>query len=221
MTMRARLFACGLLAFWASATPAVAGIIHNEINSGATFGGGAFPEVVGSGVDRIIGTISGGDQGDLYRVYFSAGGPLTILGRRTSGSLTPALFLFDGSGAGILADASEVAQAILSLTISPGTYYIGFGDFPLRAIDTLGQFWDASTGAPTAPPGAFGTLERLRNTGTVVSPGDYSIRLSMDTGEAPVAVPEPGTLPLLGLGLVAFAWRFASRRSPRNRVSGG
>ena len=109
------------------------------------------------------------------------------------------------------------------MTITAGTYYIGIGDDPLRAVDTDGTTWDATGAVGAAPPVDFGTLARIVNTGVIVSPGNYRISLSIATGE--LAVPEPMTLGLLATALVVLGvarrTSLARRRQPRVRGERG
>jgi hypothetical protein len=198
--------ACGIGLALGLASSAQAAVEHDEVGNATRFfnNGVVAPQDVGPGIDVIHGTISGGDQGDLYRLEFDVGGALVIRGRGTTGPLIPTLFLFDASGTGLLADAGGVLDARIDVTIAPGTYYIGIGDVPLQAVDTDGTIWPAPNTAG-APPADFGTLNFLDHTGTAVSSGNYRIFLSIATAGTPLDVPAPAGLGLLGVGVAGFA----------------
>jgi hypothetical protein len=197
------------------AAPAEAAVIHEEMNAPAIFDGLLPPEVIEAGVDQIHGSIGGSDEGDLFRAYFEADGLLRLRGRVTSGPLDPTLFLFDSEGRGLfgIGTGGPLNAVFLNVTITAGTYYIGFGDYPLQAIDTAGNMWDVLTAPGGGPPPGFGGLHRLRNTGLFVSPGNYRIDfLSMPTGKDP-AVPEPAISSLLCCGLLIAGIRLRRRRA--------
>jgi hypothetical protein len=218
MCRRVIRWAVGMACWVGLAAPAVAAVIHEEINAPSFFDGELPPELVAGGFDQIHGSIRGSDEGDLYRVYFPLDGELRLRGRVTSGPLDPTLFLFDSEGRGLFAigTGGPLNQTFLDVAITAGTYYIGFGDYPLRAIDTAGETWDASTAPGGGPPSGFGVLQRLRNTGLIISGGTYRIDfLSMATGEEPSvpSVPEPSTLALLCGGLLVGGARLCRLRS--------
>ena len=175
------------------------------------------PQDVGPGIDAIRGFNTSGDQGDLYKLKFDVGGTFLIRARETTigTSLVPAMFVFDASGAGLGADSAGVAvPAIVELTIVPGIYYVGIGDFPLNAVDTDGTPWPA-TFSQAGPPADFGVLDHLDFTGAggFVSIGNYRIELSIATAGVALEVPEPQGQALLCVGLVALA----TMRIPRRR----
>lgn len=207
-------WAMGAIVAVGLAAPAGAAVIHEEVNAPPFFDGLFLPEMIEAGVDQIHGTIGGSDEGDLFRVYFETDGLLRLRGRVTSGILDPALFLFDSEGRGLFAIATggPLNAVFLNEPITAGTYYIGFGDYPLRAIDTVGNAWDVASAPGGGPPPDFGVLHRLRNTGTFVSPGTYRIDfLSMPAGEAP-SVPEPAISSLLCCALLIGGVRLRRRR---------
>jgi len=206
------------LAAFALAAPAVAAVIHEEVNAPAIFDGLVPPEMIEAGIDQIHGSIGGSDEGDLYRVYFADAGLLRLRGRVTSGVLDPALFLFDSDGRGLFAVATggPINAVFLNVDITAGTYYIGFGDYPLRAFDTDGNTWDALPAG--GPPPGFGVLQRFRNTGLFISPGNYRIDfLSMPAGEDP-SVPEPAISSLLFGGLLTYGIRLRGVKAISRRA---
>lgn len=172
------------------AAPAAAAVIHEEVNAPAIFDGVIAPEAVEGGIDQTHGSIGGSDEGDLYRVYFSSDGELRLRGRTTSGGIDPTLFVFDSEGRGLFAIANGG---------------------PTNAV------WDALRLPGGGPPAGFGVLDRLRNTGLFITPGNYRIDfLSMATGEDPT-VPEPAVSSLLCCGLMLGGLRRLRRRRRRDR----
>lgn len=203
-----KAWAAALAGLALGAGPAQAAIYFEDGNATRFFNGAVAPQDVGPGIDQIRGAISGGDNGDLFRLEFDIGGDLVIRARATSGALTPAVFLFDALGHGLLADAG-VNNAVMGLTIVPGIYYLGFGDVPVQAVGS-GASWQV-TGVPTGPPADFGTLDFLDNTAPAVSPGNYRIFLSIATAGTPV--PEPATVSLLALGAIGLGAASLRRRA--------
>jgi hypothetical protein len=111
-----------------------------------------------------------------------------------------------------IATGGPLNAVFLNVDITAGTYYIGFGDYPLQAIDTAGNTWDVPTAPGGGPPAGFGVLHRLRNTGLFISPGNYRIDfLSMPTGKDP-SVPEPALSSLFCCGLLIGGIRLRRRR---------
>ena len=109
----------------------------------------------------------------------------------------------------------------ISITIAPGTYFLGIGDEPLTAVDTDGSVWASTLVVDAGPPPDFGTLDRLRQVGTIVSPGDYVIRLSIPTADEPVStVPEPEATFLLAASPLALALLGSTRMRAAEVASG-
>lgn len=214
MTLTQKLLGCAAgLALGLGVASGANAAIYTEIgDASAIFGGGANPQAVGAGINQINGSISSNDEGDLFKVIFSVGGTLTITGNATSGSLDPNMFLFSVTGAGIRVDddSGSGANAQIVASIAAGTYYIGIGDYPMQAVDTDGSQWNGGLATNDTPPGSFGILSYIRNTSGIAT-GNYSILLSISTGEAS-GVPEPMTLGLLGAGLIGLGAAARRRR---------
>jgi hypothetical protein len=154
---------------------------------------------VGGSIDQINGTISPGNDVDLYEFSFNSNVNFTA---STVGlaNFDTELFLFNSLGGGIIANDDALGfQSIITGSLSAGTYYLAIGSFDLLAIDGEGDAWQQSspTGLST-PPSNFGTLAFFDAGGSET--GTYGISLSPATSSA-AAVPFEFS-PSLGLLLV-------------------
>lgn len=175
----------------------------NESTDASNFRTGATN--VGTGIDTITGSITDTDQGDIYQLVFNTSGTLQVAANRTSGFVDPEVFFFDSNGNGIVRDddSGGSPNSLFSVAITPGTYYLVFGDYNTVLFDQENDIWNNSS----TPPAVFGILDRVENINTLaIDPGTYQVNLSIQTG----AIPEP--LTLLGVGTALGFGTFFKRK---------
>ncbi len=148
--------------------------------------------------DSIIqGTIGQTDTGDVFKVVFGSAGTLTM--QATSSDIDTNIALFDAGFNALIGndDSGPGSDSLLSFAIAAGTYYIGIGDYAMYAFDASNQDWFMD-GLPKA---GLGAVSYIANMTTSLS-GPYTLTLSMQPLNN--TVPEPGTVGLLGLGLLGL-----------------
>ena len=170
----------------------------------------ATAQMLPGGIDMIQGNIDG--DADLFGFAFAGG----FFGVTTDSLITTfdtQLFLFDGTGAGILSnddDSGLRSRIITSSPLAPGNYFLGISSWNKEPLDASSAliFTDFISGQNGPVPGS-GPLASWNGSGSS-SIGQYEI-LFEDTvtadpnpngGPGPAPVPEPATMLLLGTGLV-------------------
>ena len=183
-------------AIWATSAHAV---VINEIGDASNLASGA--QIVPGGTDQIFGEITTNDNGDLYRIVFGSAGNVTFTGIALSGGLDVNLLLFNGVGNPIFGSDDDFSglDEQFTLNLAAGEYLIGIGDNQTQGFDAANNLIldDDDEEFPENPSGILFDIRNPNNPST----GEYRIDFS---------VPEPGTLPIFGLGLAGLA--FARRK---------
>lgn len=197
------------------------GQIYNEIgDAGQTLGGAQSTGVVsGNSLTTIFGTLSGQNDADLFVFMITA--PTTFSASTmntltmTSG-LDTALFLFNSMGVpiytnddanGTTVQSTLPAGTSFTMTLSPGTYYLGISLTGNEPMNSNGQllFAPFPGGNSTAVRGPASGLNpnTLANftSGSFAQTGGYQIDL---TSSATSAVPEPSTTALVAASVAGL-----------------
>lgn len=180
------------------------------------------------GTDRIRGQAS--FDADLFRFNWGGGDfYVNSVDSRLAVQDDYQLFLFDGLGFGVQGNDDGIdyaGPAYLQVAgLAAGTYYLGISYFDLDPVDAGGAliFQSFEYEPLYAPYPGVGALDSWGSEGSYidldVQLGNYEINFGRVTVDGrPIdtnptaAVPEPGTLLLLGAGLAGLA---AGRRKTR------
>jgi hypothetical protein len=141
---------------------------------------------------------------DMFAFSWS-GGALTI---DTNGSaFDTQLSLFDSLGFGLIHDddSGSGLRSLITSVLAAGDYLIAISAFNYDPQSSGGAIFPTGFPGPYGPTGPGGGSALSGWGGGTFSGGDYIISFS----SAVNSVPEPGTLVLLGIGLLGMA---ASRR---------
>lgn len=171
-----------------------------------------------SAISGSLLTTSATDYADLFRVYLYAGSTFsatTAASAWNTNNFDTALFLFDSTGHGVVANDDDPAAGPLStITITKtvgasGFYYLGIAGAGYTPVSAGGSIFgdlkgkDQVGAVGLGGSGALNGWQSISNEG-----GDYEVVLQGAYANVS-AVPEPTTITMLmaGLGLVGVAAR--------------
>jgi hypothetical protein len=150
----------------------------------------------------------GADDVDMFAISITNAG---LFFASTEGVTTfdTQLFLFDSTGRGVTHNDDTPGGVTLQSTITgvfvpgPGLYYLAIAQYNADPSSVSGLIWNNTPfDVERAPdgPGAADPVTSWSAGGTTVSPYQIDLR-----GAGYAAVPEPGTMVAIGLGLAGLA----------------
>jgi hypothetical protein len=169
-------------------------------------------QLVGSGFDKISGTLSDTRDVDLYKIFLPGG--LFSASTQGGASFDTQLFLFDSSGKGIVFkddDVTTVDESTIQATLSAGLYYLGISGWDTSPVSSSGRIFPVTLRGATnnttlfgpTGPGGGEPLTGWVQTDRDQNGGPYQITLSTSTTSPTTSVPEPASaLSLLMFGAV-------------------
>lgn len=205
-----------LATFVALSLPASAQVFQESGDAGHLLGIAQVVDGMGA-LTTITGTIGSGTDVDLFRIFISS--PATFSATTLPGTSVDAqLFLFNAAGLGVIGndDFFGLLPALTPGTpfspITPGIYYLAVSPFNIDPVSAGGFiFPPVQAGLPPfGPTGPGGNLPLSGYSGAGGA-GTYAIRLT-GTDFAGAMIPEPGTIALVGIGLLPLAGIAARRR---------
>jgi hypothetical protein len=187
----------------AIATLVIAGSTNAAIHTESGDAGSllSHAQTLGAGTTMIQGS-AGTDDADLYAFNWG-GGAFTA---ETASSGDPQLFLFDGSGIGMIAnDDFSNLQSRVSTLLTAGRYFLGLSGFNNDPFSTSGNIFSNTFGTSLAVGlGAANPLSGWTGEQDRSSVGAYQITFNAATTAIVTSVPEPAALALLAVSLMGL-----------------
>lgn len=185
MTGRYAFAALVLLGFATIATTARAQT-WSEVGDAGNLVATAQTTVGPGAITKITGSLPLSDDVDLYCVKLTsvppAGTPLVQLGCLSQQS--PNVWLFDAAGNGVFTNETCAfgSKTLLapSVSMAPGTYYVGVSYYNRNAISAGGKIWIPGVAGQRTPDGPGAPLPLSGWAGIVIMnpPNPYTINLS-------------------------------------------
>ncbi|MEC5398400.1 DVUA0089 family protein [Uliginosibacterium sp. H1] len=190
---------------------------------------------IAGGVDSIVGNLDNGFDVDLYRLVLGGGlfSATTLPGPACCGlGSDTQLFLFNEAGMGIVANDDEpfggTQKSFIQALLTPGVYFLAVSVYSMDPFSADGFIFPDYTHCcfqpvdfPTWPGGGqplagWSVGPAAEDSG--VQPGSYVVSFSPTVGPedpTPSPVPTPGSIALVGLGLLVLASRYGRHAGAR------
>ncbi|MDD2919823.1 IPTL-CTERM sorting domain-containing protein [Rhodoferax sp.] len=209
--MKLKLLASAL--FYMLVSSSHAAIYAETGDAGQTLG---TAQSVAANTTQINGTLGVAGDVDLYKLVFAANATVTFYAPATN--IDSNLILFDAAGHGLWGDddGGGGLDSQIVFNVTPGTYYLAFGDNNIDARDSSNIVFCANDdGDCTDDP--ISVLDHFGSDSEGAT-GPYTITLSSPAGGAstPQAIPTLSEWGMILLaGLLAFGTALGLRRQRR------